>query len=352
MILKNKTFVIYTALFILLIAASFMVWFFYFNPSKQLKDIGVDYYSGNLDQAISKLEDYIKKYPNSADAYILLATSYSQKGSVSFNEQEYSAKALEAAKKSLELKPNNAAAYTEIGYAYEIAQKYPEAQENYLKAIELDPKISTAYSALGHSYDLQGDLIKAEEWYKKALTINQNNFHALVNMARISIRNNKPDEAEEYLLTSLKNNPDNRTNAESYSMLAVIEKSFRNDSEKANQYLEKSLSYDQNVPQVWVQMGMNDLGDLPYIQIREDWESGVLKIDEYAQKALSINKNQTSAYMLLALLSSYIGDYRRAEEMRLRGLEAVDLDITLGQQEKDSTKGTLEGIKVLWDNKI
>lgn len=307
-----------------------------------------DFNSNKLDDSISKAQELSKKDPTKIDGLLFLATAYAQKGSVSFNEVEYSSKAIETAEKVLELDPNNAEAYRLIGYSYEIAQKYDEAQKNYLKAIELKPDLSQAYSGLGHSYDLQGDITKAEEFYRKALSLDKNNFHTLLNLARVDIRNNKPDEAEIYLKTLLESNPNNRANADAYQLLSFIENSFRDNAVKSNEYLEKSLSYDQNVPQVWVSIGMSDLASLPSIDSKDEIDNKISKIEDCVQKALAINENQTSAYLLETLLSSYLGDYKKAEEMRLKGLEVVGADITLGKQEKEQMNAVLKSINNLW----
>lgn len=347
MITKGKILGVFIVIILLLITAS-LVWYFYFYTDYQLKKVANDFYSGNLDTAITQLETIVNRDKKSADAYLLLATVYSQKGSVSFNEEEYALKAIEAANKSLELEANNAEAYRIIGYSYEIMEKYSEAEVAYVKALEINPNFSLAYSNLGHSYDLRGDLVKAEELYLKALSFDEFNFHALNNLARVYLRNDKPEDAEKYLNISVEKNPDNRMNGEAYQMLSIIERTYRNNMEKSTEYLQKSLSYDQNIPQVWVELGMNKLSQLPYVQVKEEWDEGIIEAESYVAKALAINPNQTSAYLLWALLSSYKGDFVMAEEKRLKGLEVVDQDITLGQQEKAQNKSILESIQALW----
>lgn len=332
----------------MLVTSLFLVWYFYNDTNRQLKKIYIDYYSGNLDEAIDKLEKIISKDNNSVDAYILLATIYSEKGSVSFNEKEYALKAIETIKKTLELEPHNVEAYRLIGYSYEIMENYSEAKTYYLKALEINPNFSIAYSNLGHTYDLQGDLVRAEEFYLKALSLDQYNFHTLNNLARVYIRNDKPDDAEKIIKISLEKNPDNRMNAGAYLMLSIIEESFRKNHEKAREYLEIALSYDQGIPQIWVELGFNKLSNLVYTESGDDWDNSLLEIENYIQKALIINKNQTSAYLLSAQLFSYKGDFAKAEEMRKKGLEVVDLDITLGRQEKNQIKIELLKIKEMW----
>lgn len=345
-VIKNK--IIFLFIFVFISILFLIASYFYIYPIYKMKKISLDFYSGNLDLAIVQLEKLIKIPTVSADAYLFLATVYSQKGSVSFNEEEYAMKAISAAQKSLDLRPNNAEAYRVIGYSYEIMEKYSEAQSNYLRSIEINPNFSLAYSNLGHSYDLQGDINKAEEFYLKALSIDQYNFHALNNISRVYIRTDKPYDAEKYLKISVEKNPDNRMNAEAYQMLAIIEKNFRNDKQKSIEYLNKSLSYDQTVPQVWIELGMNKFSELPYVQEKEEWDAGLVEVETYITKALSINPNQTSAYLLSALLNSYKGEYSKAEEMRLKALDVVVQDITLGQKEKEEFKSILESIKALW----
>ncbi len=352
MLKRNK--IIFFSIFIFLIISICVGSYFYIknqNLIKSKQQVLLDFNTNKLDDAITRAKELAENKSTMTDGLLLLATAYAQKGSVSFNEGEYSIKAIDAARKVLEIDPNNAEAYRLIGYSYEISQKYTDAQNNYLKAIELDPNLSQAYSGLGHSYNLQGDLVKAEEWYRKALSIDKNNFHALLNLARIDIKNNKPDEAEGYLQNIIKNNSNDRGNSDAYQLLSFIENSYRNNTVKSNEYLDKALTYDQNVPQVWVSIGMAALSDLPSANSKEEWNNGVSKAEDSVQKALAINKNQASAYLLSALLSSYLGDYKKAEEMRLKGLEVIDLDITLGQQEKVQTRAILESVNNLWLSK-
>ncbi len=353
MTVKTKRFIFFIVALIVLVSLSIGSYLYIQDQNlvRSKKQVLLDFNTNKLDDAIARAQELSENRSTMKDGLLLLATAYAQKGSVSFNEGEYSDKAIDAARKVLEIDPNNAEAYRLIGYSYEIAQKYTDAQTNYLKAIELDPKLSQAYSGLGHSYDLQGDLVKAEEWYRKALAIDENNFHALLNLARVDIRNNKPDEAEGYLQNIVKNNPNDRGNSDAYQLLSFIENSYKNDAVKSNEYLEKALTYDQNVPQVWVSIGMAALSDLPNATSKDEWNNGVSKAEDSVQKALSINKNQTSAYLLSSLLSSYLGDYKKAEEMRLKGLDVIDQDITLGQQEKDQTRAMLESINNLWSGK-
>jgi len=79
-------------------------------------------------------------------------------------------KALEYYKKAIELKPDYAMAYNNIGAIYESKQDYDKALEYYNKAIELEPDV-IAYTNIGAIYDRKQDYDKAIEYYNKAIKL-------------------------------------------------------------------------------------------------------------------------------------------------------------------------------------
>jgi tetratricopeptide (TPR) repeat protein len=64
-----------------------------------------------------------------------------------YNASDYQG-CIDAAKKALELKPDYAPAYNNIGSAYNILKQYKEAKESLLKAVELDPTSQLAKNNL------------------------------------------------------------------------------------------------------------------------------------------------------------------------------------------------------------
>ena len=68
----------------------------------------------------------------------------------------------------------------------------------------------------------------------------------------------------------------------------------------------------------------------------------VSDVTTYANKALEIHPEQASAYALLFDLASATGDTTKRDTYKAKALEAVDKDISLGQQERQSLRNYLE----------
>lgn len=306
--------------------------------------------SGNLDQAISDSLKLIAKNNKDALALLSLATTYAQKGSLTFNEEEYAQKAIETANKVLALKLDNSEinseAYRIIGYSNEIMNKFDEARRNYDLAIKLNPKNSQAYSNKGHSYDLQGDLKSADLWYDKALAVDPNNEHALLNKGRVLVRLGKSEEAITILdkLTSLSSN--SRILASAFQLKATVYTYYLKESnyKLALESVNQSLKHDATLPQAWVTRGMIGLYTLMDSQSDEEFQAKIRLIESDANKALSMNPNQSTAYYLLYMVAGVRGDIRAEVSMRQKALDTIDSDITLGAREKESLKQDLSVI--------
>jgi len=77
--------------------------------------------------------------------------------------------AIEAYKKGLALKPDDAAVYNQLGNIYGAEKKIPEATEALTKAAQLNPQMaSKAYFNMGANLVNTGSADKASEFFKKA----------------------------------------------------------------------------------------------------------------------------------------------------------------------------------------
>src|SRR3989344_1977860 len=302
-----------------------------------------DYDSGNLDAAIFKSEAAIAQNNADIGALLLLATAYAEKGSVSFNEDNYGQKAIDTANKVLAIDPNNSEAYRIIGYANEIMQKYDEARKNYDKAIELDPKKSQTLSNKGNSYDLQGDMKNAEIWYDKALAINPNDEHALLKKARVLARLGKSEEALDILDSIFDTGANKRFLAEADQLYAfVLINQKEADYEGAEEAIKESLSYDSGVPQSWVMLAMIKLHNTINLATQDELDAAITEINDALEKALEINPDRASAYYIASKAATIVGDEAKAAIARRKALDAIPLDITLGAAEKEDLRATIE----------
>jgi Flp pilus assembly protein TadD len=93
---------------------------------------------------------------------------YTEEGSKQLLRYSDYQKAEETLTKAIRYDKNNFEAYYYRGCAKVNAQKYQEATEDFMKAIELKPDYADAYFNLGRTYYLMNDQDKACEYYKLA----------------------------------------------------------------------------------------------------------------------------------------------------------------------------------------
>jgi tetratricopeptide (TPR) repeat protein len=309
---------------------------------ERLSELGRKYDEGDIDGAISEGEALVGTDAEDADALLVLAASYAQKGSVSFDEKEYGQKAIDAATRALELNATSSEAYRIIGYANEIMQRYDEAHAAYDKAIILDPLNSQAYSNKGHAYDLQGDQVRARQHYQQALSVDNSNTHALLNLARIHIRAAEAAPAKLLLDRVVAIAANAHVRAEAYQMIAILALASQPpDYVAAEEALDASLELDASIPQTWVQLGFVKYRTLLQTATDQEMEAQMQEVDAAVRTALQLNPNQASALYLAHLMAKIRGDEDRAEQLRQDALTAIPFDITLGETEKRELESTL-----------
>jgi tetratricopeptide (TPR) repeat protein len=120
--------------------------------------------SENYAQAIENYQKAIQLNPEYADAYYNLGNALYRQGQL---EQ-----AIENYQKAIQLNPEYADAYYNLGIALSDHGQLAQAIENYQKAIQLDPGKVLAYNNLGNALCKQGQLKRAIQNYQKAIQLN------------------------------------------------------------------------------------------------------------------------------------------------------------------------------------
>jgi tetratricopeptide (TPR) repeat protein len=297
------------------------------------------YDEGDLDGVITQARGALDRNAEDIDALLSAATAYAMKGSVGFSERSQGQKAIEYADRALKISPEHSEALRIKAYALEIQERYDEAHALYDRSIASNPSHYQALSNKGHAYDLQGDLVEAERWYQRSLDVNPKGEHALLNISRLYLRQKKYAEAKESLLALINSSSNRRFQAEGYQNLAEVYRGEMNYSE-AKKAIESSLELDPAVPQAWVTRGRIRM--VSFLEDEEGEKTLVSDVTEYANKALEIHPQQASAYALLFDLASATGDSSQRDMYRAKALEAIDHDISLGQQERRSLRNYLE----------
>ena len=135
------------------------------------------YNAGNneeYDRAISFYLRAIELDPDYAKAYYNMGIAYADQGNT--------AKEIESYKKAIELDPDDAAACYNLGNTYKDQGNLTKAIELWEKAIEVDPDLAAAYYNLGIAYYGQGNYTKAIELYEKAIELKPDYANAYINL--------------------------------------------------------------------------------------------------------------------------------------------------------------------------
>ncbi|MCT7964993.1 tetratricopeptide repeat protein [Laspinema sp. D1] len=107
--------------------------------------------------------------------------------------------------KAMQIQPNSAASYKNLGTALQRKGKIKEAQQSYLKALKINPNFAAAYANLGSLYGQQRQWEAAIASYQRAININPKFAGAYRNLAKVWTQLKKPAEAADcwYLAWSL-----------------------------------------------------------------------------------------------------------------------------------------------------
>ncbi|GJM26825.1 MAG: O-linked GlcNAc transferase [Phycisphaerae bacterium] len=117
-----------------------------------------------------------------AMAYSNLATMMAQGGNLEG--------AIEIWKIGLEVNPNGRELHYNIGLAYELQQKLPEAVKHFSEAKKLDPDLAEVDYHLGTIFEAVGQLQKAAWHFTEAQRINPNDSESIAALARVQAKLN------------------------------------------------------------------------------------------------------------------------------------------------------------------
>lgn len=291
----------------------------------------------NFDEAITYGESLIEKYPEDISNYILLANSYLQKGSITFNEIENADKAIEILEEAILIDSRNSEVYRVMGYAYEIKQDYKTAKNMYDTSIDIDSNNDVAYGARGHMYYLIGNDNLAEADLKKALEINPNNDKAIIDLAAIYFRSgNTVVDAEELILRAISISDNNNVKAEAFQVLGSLYFS-KSEYQKAEAQFRQAIKFEERLAMAWVGLATSRIMLLETVS-DESFDSSVREIVDSIETALTLNENLSRAYVAEALISGYLGDFVAEKEAYQKALDSIEKDITLSRNEKTELK--------------
>ena len=132
-------------------------------------------------------EELVQTFPGDERAQTLLGTSF-------FGQQDY-VKAIEHLKKAVDMKPDFAPAYNQLGYAYRFVNQYSEAEKTFKRYTELLPDDPNPYDSYAELLLKMGRFDEAIAQYRKALSINPFFANSFTGIAAALMYENKHEEA-------------------------------------------------------------------------------------------------------------------------------------------------------------
>ena len=115
---------------------------------------------GKIDEAIVEFLKATEMRPNNVAAYTNLGAAYGQKGMID--------QSISASNKAIELDSQNATAYYNLGNAFGKGENYEEAFAAFFQAIELDPGYAEPHYGLAVCYYATGQYELAKEHADRA----------------------------------------------------------------------------------------------------------------------------------------------------------------------------------------
>ncbi len=131
--------------------------------------------AGRLNEAVTEMEDRLKKDPSALDARRVLGSIYARLiGDPQRNRinEEMLNKAIEQYQKIVELQPKDVDSWLFLGRLQRVAQNSLESEKAYNKALELEPDNQEAMIGLANVYLGLGDNQRAIQMFKRAADLN------------------------------------------------------------------------------------------------------------------------------------------------------------------------------------
>ncbi|MFO7980531.1 MAG: tetratricopeptide repeat protein [Candidatus Aminicenantes bacterium] len=196
----------------------------------------------NLKYRLADTYQKIEKYENAAEIYTALAEDNPDDAKVYFNmmvkmydDANMPDKAIESAKKLIELQPNSADAYYNVGYMYVKQEQYREAIPIFEKAIELNPDMEYAYQNLAVCYSNLNQYSNSIKILKQLIDKYPNNADVWLSIAVNYLKMKQWRSAIDPLRKTIELEPNN---AQAYYNLGIAYLNIRDNASAREVYLQ------------------------------------------------------------------------------------------------------------------
>ncbi len=241
--------------------------------------------------AVSNFRLLVQDQPQNPEARLLLARAHL------LNKEKEQAR--EQAKKALELKPDYLDARNFLYGTYLQDKDYKGAIDTIQSYLRYNDKDLYNLAALGEVYAIKGDFAAAQAAYKKITSVDPKNPLGYFELARLELKQKKPDAAIPFLNEALARNPAFLPALQALTAI-YLEK---NQAPKAVEAVKKSLAQVPDNPTL-LQM----MGELSLLQKKPQ------EAIPYLEKALTRNPRQLAALRLVVLAYQQSPDQDKVAE--------------------------------------
>jgi eukaryotic-like serine/threonine-protein kinase len=197
--------------------------------------------TGNLDLAISALNDAVKEDSHFALGFAQLGEAYRLKYQLS-KDTMWIDEALANCEKAQQLDDRLPTVYVTLGKIYRSTGKYDLALQENQRALQLDPRNADAVMGLAQAYDSAGRTSDAEAAYRKAIALRPDFWEGYNHLGNFLDAHQRYDEAVVQFRRAIELTPDN---AALYVNLGGVYMDMGSKHyEDAEQMLRKSLALD------------------------------------------------------------------------------------------------------------
>jgi tetratricopeptide (TPR) repeat protein len=178
---------------------------------RQFQSAVAQYDAGRFAAAAAQLEDLLLQVPDNFDVEELLGLTYSS--------LSQDTKAIEHLEAAVRLKPDSAAARTNLAASLSHAGRTELAGEQFRKALELEPGNYTANHNLGEFYIQSGKIAEACPFLERAQRINPSSYDNGYDLAMADLLTGRLGEARQLVQKIM----ESKNSGELHNLLAQIE---------------------------------------------------------------------------------------------------------------------------------
>jgi eukaryotic-like serine/threonine-protein kinase len=273
---------------------------------------------GNIDLAITSLQNAVKTDPQFALAFAHLAQVLTMKYRLT-SDPQWLHQAEVVGRRAAELDDRVASTYVALGQLHELTGKHELAIQEFQRAVNLDPRDTEALAGLANSFQNAGRNAEAEAAFVKAAALRPNDWKGHNDLGNFYEETGRPKDAIPEYKHALELAPDNSW---LYTNLGMTYMDFDDPKilEDAESALKRSIALDPTF------VALFDLGFL-YAEKHQFQESVAAN-----QAALRLNENSYEAWYNLSATYEWLKEEQKADFCRKRAIELLEREVNRNEQ--------------------